>query len=157
MAAHNIQFQEEIRNNQRNTTASIKNLEVQMGKIAQQLAGSQEPGTLPSEVVINPREHNNVSVVVTRSGKSVDNFENKQVEEDELVEVDLEIRYHEKNKKSLLYYQLWRKISRKTLNQLSNSHILKGQRRRRRRKRKFSINSWRYSRNLRLTFCLLTS
>ncbi|XP_050908679.1 uncharacterized protein LOC127122381 [Lathyrus oleraceus] len=42
MAAHNVQFQEETRNNQKNTTASIKNLEVQMGKIAQQLASSSQ-------------------------------------------------------------------------------------------------------------------
>lgn len=67
-----------------------------MGQIAQQLAGSQAPGTLPSGTVINRREHNNVSAVVTRGGKSAENFENKQVEEDELLEVDLEIRDHKK-------------------------------------------------------------
>ena len=44
MAAHNIQFQDEIRNNHKNTSASIKNLEVQMGQIAQQLANMQAPG-----------------------------------------------------------------------------------------------------------------
>lgn len=68
MAAHNIQFKEETRNNQRNTKASIKNLEVHIGQIAQQLAGSQALGSLPSATMTNLREHNNVSVVVTRSG-----------------------------------------------------------------------------------------
>ncbi|XP_050915014.1 uncharacterized protein LOC127129961 [Lathyrus oleraceus] len=83
MAAHNIQFQEENINNQRNTTTSIKNLEIQMGQIAQQLVGSQAPGTQPSGTMINPREHNNV-------------------EEDELLEVDLEIRDHEKNEEEVV-------------------------------------------------------
>ncbi|XP_050919246.1 uncharacterized protein LOC127136767 [Lathyrus oleraceus] len=40
MASHYVQFQEETRKNQKNTTASIKNLEVQIGQIAQQLASS---------------------------------------------------------------------------------------------------------------------
>lgn len=102
MRAHNIQFQEETRNHQINTITSIKNIEVQMGKIAQQLAGSQAPGTLPSGTVINPREHNNVSVVVTKSGRSAENFENKQVEEDELLEVDLEITDHEKKQEEVV-------------------------------------------------------
>ncbi|XP_050876716.1 uncharacterized protein LOC127080440 [Lathyrus oleraceus] len=89
IATHIIQFKEETINNQRNTTSSIKNLEVQMGQIAQQLADSQTLGTLSSRTVINPRERNNVSVVVTRSGKSARCSENKQVEEDKLLEVDL--------------------------------------------------------------------
>lgn len=73
-----------------------------MGQIAQQLAGSQALGTLPSGTVKNPREYNNMSVVVTRSGKSIENYENKQVEEDELLEVDLEIRYHEKKQEEVI-------------------------------------------------------
>ncbi|KAI5443824.1 hypothetical protein KIW84_012464 [Lathyrus oleraceus] len=51
MAAHNIQFQEETRNNQKNTTTSIKNLEFQTGQIAQQLASTSQLFTeLESEV-----------------------------------------------------------------------------------------------------------
>jgi hypothetical protein len=55
MAAQNMQFEEETRNNQKNTTASLKNLEVQLGQIAHQLASSRTPGSLPSETVQNPR------------------------------------------------------------------------------------------------------
>ncbi|XP_050897175.1 uncharacterized protein LOC127103992 [Lathyrus oleraceus] len=85
-----MQFQEETRTNQKNPTASIKNLEVQMGQITQQLASnSQASGTLPSGMVTNPWEHNNVNTVVTRSGKST---EENSIEEDGLLEVDLEIK-----------------------------------------------------------------
>ncbi|XP_050895658.1 uncharacterized protein LOC127102321 [Lathyrus oleraceus] len=93
MAAHNVQFQEETRNNQKNTTSSIKNLEVQMGQIAKQLASSsQAQGALPSATVKNPRKHNNVSVVTTRSAKSDEVVEEVDEEENQLIEVDLEIK-----------------------------------------------------------------
>ncbi|XP_050919033.1 uncharacterized protein LOC127136530 [Lathyrus oleraceus] len=96
MTTHNIQFQEETRNNKKNTTASIKNLEVQMGQIAQQLASSsQVQGALPSATVTNPREHNNVSVVTTRSDKSHEVLEETTKDEDQLIEVDLEIKENE--------------------------------------------------------------
>lgn len=92
MVAHNVKFQEETRNNQKNTTASIKNLEVQMGQIPQQLdSSSQAQGALPSATVTNPREHNNVSVATTRTGKS----EEVDEERDQLIDVDLEIKENE--------------------------------------------------------------
>lgn len=69
MAAQNSQFQEETRNNHRNITASIKNLEVQIGQIALQIASSRVPGSLSSETIQNPRNHENVNVVTTRSKK----------------------------------------------------------------------------------------
>lgn len=90
MAAHNIQFQDETRNNHKNTTASIKNLEVQMGQIAQQLANAQAPGGLPSSTIINPRDNQGVKAVVTRRGKAIEEAE-KEVVEEELLEVELEI------------------------------------------------------------------
>jgi hypothetical protein len=46
MASQSSQFQKETRSNLRNTGASIKNLEVQMSQIAQQLAGSQASDAL---------------------------------------------------------------------------------------------------------------
>ncbi|XP_050895893.1 uncharacterized protein LOC127102582 [Lathyrus oleraceus] len=96
MAAHNVQFQEETRNNQKNTTTSIKNLEVQMGQIAQQLASSSEAqDALPSAIVTTPRKHNNVSAVITQSGKSNEVFEEVDEEEDQLIEVNLEIKENE--------------------------------------------------------------
>ncbi|XP_058726045.1 uncharacterized protein LOC131597358 [Vicia villosa] len=84
MAAHCSQFQEETRNNQRNTTASIKNLEVQMGLIAQHLT-LQTQGTLLSSTVKNPKDQENVNAVTTN-----DNF---------VIEVDLEVRENPKEPK----------------------------------------------------------
>ncbi|XP_050889021.1 uncharacterized protein LOC127094207 [Lathyrus oleraceus] len=67
-----------------------------MGQIAQQLAlSSQAQGALPSAIVPNPREHHNVSVVTTRSGKSDEVVEEVSEEEDQLIEVDLEIKENE--------------------------------------------------------------
>ncbi|XP_058747230.1 uncharacterized protein LOC131620247 [Vicia villosa] len=60
-------------------------------QIAQQITSSQAPGALPSATVTNPREHNNVSAVTTRSGKASEVLEKKVEEEDTLLEVDLEI------------------------------------------------------------------
>lgn len=63
-----------------------------MSQIAQQLAGSQTPGALLSATVTNPREHNNVSVITTRSGKSKEVAEKDDDQEDQLLEVELEIK-----------------------------------------------------------------
>lgn len=41
-----------------------------MSQIAQQIVGTQAPGSLPSATVINPREHNDVSAIMT-SGKKI--------------------------------------------------------------------------------------
>ncbi|XP_058726238.1 uncharacterized protein LOC131597564 [Vicia villosa] len=95
MAAQSSQFQEETRSNFRNTGSSIKNLEIQMSQIAQQLANSQQPGALPSSTVTNPKDHNNVSAIVTRSGKGKGVVENNDEEEEPLLEVDLEIKENE--------------------------------------------------------------
>ncbi|GAU45782.1 hypothetical protein TSUD_24460 [Trifolium subterraneum] len=81
---------------QKNTTASIKNLEVQVGQIAQQLS-QRAPGSLPSSTVLNPRDHGNVNAVVTRSQKMNESQSSKlQKGESEssptLVEVELEVR-----------------------------------------------------------------
>ncbi|XP_058746091.1 uncharacterized protein LOC131618960 [Vicia villosa] len=92
MATHQMQFQEETRNNQKNTSASIKNLEVQMGEIAQQLATSQGPDSLPSATIANPRNNHIVKAIVIRSGKTVGNVEEDEIEDEGLLEVDLEIR-----------------------------------------------------------------
>ncbi|XP_050919794.1 uncharacterized protein LOC127137368 [Lathyrus oleraceus] len=95
MAAQSSQFQEETRSNLKNTGASIKNLEIQMSQIAQQLAGSQQQGVLPSSTVTNPRENNHVNAVTTRNGKSKEVPEKSSEEEDLLLEVDLEIKENE--------------------------------------------------------------
>ncbi|XP_050890739.1 uncharacterized protein LOC127096173 [Lathyrus oleraceus] len=67
-----------------------------MGQIAQQLTLiSQAQGALPSATVTNPREHNNVSTLTTRSGKSHEVLEETAEEEVQLNEVDLEIKENE--------------------------------------------------------------
>ena len=67
-----------------------------MGQIAQQLASSsQAQGALPSATVTNPREHNNMSAVTTRSGKLDEVVKEVDEEEDQLIEVDLEIKENE--------------------------------------------------------------
>ncbi|XP_050876204.1 uncharacterized protein LOC127079893 [Lathyrus oleraceus] len=74
-----------------------------MGQIAQQLASSsQGQGALPSATVTNPREHNNMSVVTTRSAKYDEVFEEMDEEEDQLIEVDLEIKENEAVREELV-------------------------------------------------------
>ncbi|XP_050889141.1 uncharacterized protein LOC127094341 [Lathyrus oleraceus] len=64
MAAQSSQFQEETRSNLRNTGASIKNLEVQMSQIAQQLADDDQEDQL-LEVDLEIKENEVVSEEVT--------------------------------------------------------------------------------------------
>ncbi|XP_050889971.1 uncharacterized protein LOC127095305 [Lathyrus oleraceus] len=78
MTAQSSQFQEETRSNLRNIGASIKNLEVHY-----------------RATITNPREHNNVSAVTTRSGKAKEVPEKDDEQEDQLLEVDLEIKENE--------------------------------------------------------------
>ncbi|XP_058759522.1 uncharacterized protein LOC131632813 [Vicia villosa] len=95
MAAQSSQFQEETRSNFRNTGASIKILEIQMSQIAQQLASPQQPGTIPSSTIPNPKDHNNVSAIITRSGKAKEAMKESAEGEEPLLEVDLEIKENE--------------------------------------------------------------
>ncbi|XP_058755152.1 uncharacterized protein LOC131628322 [Vicia villosa] len=66
-----------------------------MSQIAQQLASPQQPGALPSATVTNPKDHNNVSAIVTRSGKAKEVVEESAEEEEPLLEVDVEIKENE--------------------------------------------------------------
>src|SRR3954463_9665305 len=92
MAAQNSQFQEETRTNLRNTTASIKNLEVQMGQIAHHLT-LQAQGTLPSSTVKNLKDEEKINVVTTKSKKVAESEKEEEERDGPLViEVDLEIR-----------------------------------------------------------------
>ncbi|XP_050909161.1 uncharacterized protein LOC127122932 [Lathyrus oleraceus] len=67
----------------------------QKGTAPQYASSSQAQGALPSATVINPREHNNVSAVTTRNGKSDEVVEEVDEEEDQLIEVDLDIKENE--------------------------------------------------------------
>ncbi|XP_050919679.1 uncharacterized protein LOC127137249 [Lathyrus oleraceus] len=74
-----------------------------MGQIAQQLASiSQAQGALPSATLTNPREHNTVSAVTTRSGKSHEVLEETAEEKDQLIEMDLKIKENEAVREELV-------------------------------------------------------
>ncbi|XP_058780858.1 uncharacterized protein LOC131654950 [Vicia villosa] len=98
MATYNSQFQEETRKNNKNTTASIRNLEVQVGQIAQHLS-LQAQSTLPSSTVINQKNQENVNVVTTRSKKRLESEKDDETDDNMVIEVDLEVRETEKTTK----------------------------------------------------------
>src|SRR3954471_20257725 len=95
LAGQCSQFQEETRSNHRNTTASIKNLEVQVGQIAQHLT-LQAQGTLPSSTMANPKIQEKINVVTTRSQKAPEPEEEQGIDDNLVIEVDLEIRENPK-------------------------------------------------------------
>ncbi|XP_058760596.1 uncharacterized protein LOC131633934 [Vicia villosa] len=66
-----------------------------MSQIAQQLANAQPQGALPSGTVTNPREHQNVNVISTRSLRRLKPEEKNEIEYD-IIEVDLEVRENKK-------------------------------------------------------------
>ncbi|XP_058780920.1 uncharacterized protein LOC131655025 [Vicia villosa] len=101
MATYNSQFQEETRKNNKNTTASIRNLEVQVGQIAQHLS-LQAQSTLPSSTVINPKNQENVNVVTTRIKKRSESEKDDETDDNMVIEVDLEVRETEKTTKEVV-------------------------------------------------------
>lgn len=96
MATNMNSLTQETRDAQKNTRASIKNLEIQVGQIAQQLS-QRAPGNLPSDTVTNPRNQENVNMVTTRS-KKLEESKSPKVTQDggvsspELVEVEVDVR-----------------------------------------------------------------
>lgn len=96
MATNMNSLTQETRDAQKNTRASIKNLEIQVGQIAQQLS-QRAPGNLPSYTVTNPRNQENVNMVTTRS-KKLEESKSPKVTQDggvsspELVEVEVDVR-----------------------------------------------------------------
>jgi hypothetical protein len=100
MATHMNSLTQETRAAQKNTTASIKNLEIQVGQIAQQLS-QRAPRSLPSDTVLNPRDCGNVNAVLTRSQK-VGESQSPKVKKGgsesspTLIEVDVKVRSNEK-------------------------------------------------------------
>ena len=93
MSAHTSQFQEETRSNHRNTTAAIQNLEVQMGQIAQQV---------DLQVQGNQKSHENVNAVTTRSKFFSKEREEEVKFDDNLIEVDLEVRENKKKQEEVV-------------------------------------------------------
>ncbi|XP_058725715.1 uncharacterized protein LOC131597010 [Vicia villosa] len=68
----------------------------QMSQIAQQLANAQPQGALPSATVTNPREHQNVNVISTRSQRRSKPEEKNEIEYDDIIEVDIEVHENKK-------------------------------------------------------------
>ena len=68
--------------NRKNTEASIKNLEVQVGQLAKQLAESQG-GSFSANTTTNPKEH--CKVVSTRSGREFGGLSSERVEKEGVV------------------------------------------------------------------------
>jgi len=76
---------------QQETRSSIHNLEKQMGQVASSVGKleAQMNGKLPSQT-LNPKE--NVSVIMLRSGKELEEKRSKQIEmkeEEEEIEIEL--------------------------------------------------------------------
>ena len=63
-----MQFMQMSMSNQKNTDASIKNLETQIGQLAKQLA-DQPGGTFSANTQTNPKEH--CKAITTRSGITI--------------------------------------------------------------------------------------
>src|SRR4051812_17088077 len=101
LAGQCSQFQEETRNNHRNTSASIKNLEIQMSQITQHLT-PQAQGTLPSSTVANPKNQEKINVVTTRSQKAPEPEEEEEIDDNLVIEVDLEIRENPKEPEGVI-------------------------------------------------------
>nr|KYP52787.1 hypothetical protein KK1_025322 [Cajanus cajan] len=100
------QFMHVSMNNQKNIEASIKNLEVQVGQLAKQLA-DMSGGPFSANTKTNPKEH--CKAITTRSGKVVggdvgvseNNEKNNKEENNELKEVEEESeKNEEENNKS---------------------------------------------------------
>uniref|UniRef100_A0A151UCZ5 RNA-directed DNA polymerase n=1 Tax=Cajanus cajan TaxID=3821 RepID=A0A151UCZ5_CAJCA len=87
-------------NNQKNTEASIKNLEVQVGQLAKQLA-DMSGGPFSANTKTNPKEH--CQSITTRSGKVVERNKDENVNKKEESEKEKEQEKNgvekEKNKK----------------------------------------------------------
>src|SRR3954469_2034854 len=62
-----------------------------MSQIAQHLT-LQAQGTLPSSIVKNPKNQENINAVTTRSHKIPESEEKKEIDDNLVIEVDLEIR-----------------------------------------------------------------
>ena len=77
---------------QTNTNASLKNLEIQIGQLAQ-LVQKEPKDSFPSDTKKNPKD---CMVVILRSGREIDERrgEKKDIEEEKQVEIGEELEQH---------------------------------------------------------------
>ncbi|XP_058732869.1 protein CFT1-like [Vicia villosa] len=84
--------------NQRSNEAAIKNLENQVGQLANKLSEQQPGASFSANTQINPKEH--CKAIVTRSGRTVNNGVNEEViveDEEEIIIEDEEEEVTVKN------------------------------------------------------------
>jgi hypothetical protein len=90
LASNTVTLQQNVMSFQQETRSSIHNLEKQMGQVASSVGKleAQMNGKLPSQA-LNPIE--NVSVIMLRSGKELEEKRSKQIEMEEEEEIETEL------------------------------------------------------------------
>jgi len=90
LASNTVTLQQNIMSFQQETRSSIYNLEKQMGQVASSVGKleAQINGKLPSQA-LNPKE--NVSAIMLRSGKELEEKMSKQIEMEEEEEIETEL------------------------------------------------------------------
>jgi hypothetical protein len=90
LASNTVTLQQNVMSFQQETRSSIHNLEKQMGQVASSVwkLEAQMNGKLPSQA-LNPKE--NVSAIILRSGKELEEKRLKQIEMEEEEEIEIEL------------------------------------------------------------------
>jgi len=90
LASNTVTLQQNVMSFQQETRSSIHNLEKQMGQVALSVGKleAQMNGKLPSQT-LNPIE--NVSAIMLRSGKELEEKRSKQIEMEEEEEIETEL------------------------------------------------------------------
>jgi hypothetical protein len=90
LASNTVTLQQNIMSFQQETRSSIHNLEKQMGQVASSVGKleAQMNGKLPSQA-LNPKE--NVSAIMLRSGKELEEQRSKQIEMEDEEEIETEL------------------------------------------------------------------
>jgi hypothetical protein len=90
LASNTVTLQQNVMSFQQETRSSIHNLEKQMGQVASSVGKleAQMNGKLPSQA-LNPKE--NVSAIMLRNGKELEEKRSKQIEMEEEEEIETEL------------------------------------------------------------------
>ena len=96
LASNTVTLQQNVMSFQQETRSSIHNLEKQMGQVASSVGKleAQMNGKLPSQA-LNPKE--NVSAIMLRSGKELEEKRSKQIEMEEEEEIETELSTKKKH------------------------------------------------------------
>jgi len=96
LASNTVTLQQNVMSFQQETRSSIHNLEKQMGQVASSVGKleAQMNGKLPSQT-LNPKE--NVSAIMLRSGKELEEKRSKQIEMEEEEEIENELNTKKKH------------------------------------------------------------